>query len=108
MSDKEQTGKLLKSFGLQYMIDAVDRMGIYRAKVRENKWKEYIIGHHWRNYYEKLEYFSTNENLETKLRDIERSNRSTMQEKFPIDRPGPGETMAQYEERRDKAHMGQS
>jgi hypothetical protein len=80
MSDKSETKKLIKSFGLQYMIDAVDRMEIYFAAVKENKWKVYVIGKHWRNLYEKLEYFSSNENLKAKLEHMATVNTAKPQE----------------------------
>ena len=74
MSDKGQTEILLKRFGLEFMVSSVNRMKIYFETVRENKWTKYIIGKHWRNLYEKLEYFSTEENLKVKIQDTERSN----------------------------------
>jgi len=80
MSDKSETKKLIKSFSLQYMIDAVDRMEIYFAAVKENKWKVYVIGKHWRNLYEKLEYFSSNENLKAKLEHMTAVNSAKPQE----------------------------
>lgn len=75
MSDKGQTEGLLKAFGLDYMLAAVGRMGVYFDTVKENHWTEYIIGKHWRNLYEKLEYFSSDENLKSKLDEM-RASRS--------------------------------
>jgi hypothetical protein len=74
MSDKGKTEALLKSFGLNTMIYCVDRMKLYFDEVKKNKWTNYVIGKHWRNLYEKLEYFSSDENLYNKLQDTERAN----------------------------------
>lgn len=74
MSDKGKTEALLKTFGLEVMIYCVDRMKLYFDEVKKNKWTNYVIGKHWRNLYEKLEYFSSDENLYNKLQDTERAN----------------------------------
>jgi hypothetical protein len=49
-------------------------MKLYFDEVKKNKWKNYIIGKHWRNLYEKIGYFSSDENLYNKLVDTERAN----------------------------------
>jgi len=74
MSDKGKTEVLLKTLGLDSMIYCVDRMKLYFDEVKKNKWSNYIIGKHWRNLYEKIEYFSSDENLYNKLVDTERAN----------------------------------
>jgi uncharacterized protein YehS (DUF1456 family) len=74
MSDKGQTESLLKSYGLEGMLAAVDRMEIYFKAVKENGWKTYIIGKYWRNLYEKIQLFSSDENLERKITDTRKSN----------------------------------
>jgi len=74
MSDKGETEKLLKAFGLQYMKDAVERMALYFQECKAHGWKNFIIGKHWRNLYQKLEYFSDNENFYKKLEATKRSN----------------------------------
>ena len=74
MSDKGKTEDLLKSFGLDSMIYAVDRMKLYFDEVKKNRWTKYVIGKHWRNLYEKIEYFSSDENLYNKIKDTERAN----------------------------------
>jgi phage replication O-like protein O len=74
LSDKGKTEELLKELGLESMTAAVNRMKVYFDTVKQNKWTEYIIGKHWRNLYEKIQYFTSDENLEKKIIETMKAN----------------------------------
>ena len=75
LSDKKQTEALIKLHGLDLMLSAIDRMKKYFDAVSENKWTVFVIGKYWRNLYEKLEYFISDENLQQKLKSMAESNK---------------------------------
>jgi len=74
-SDKKKTEALLKLHGLEKMLAAVNRMRFYFDSVKSNKWTEYIIGRHWRNLHEKINYFISDENLDIKMTATAKSNK---------------------------------
>lgn len=75
LSDKKQTEGLLKLYGLEKMLAAVNRMRFYFDMVKKNKWTEYVISKYWRNLYEKIDYFISDENFDIKMAATAKSNK---------------------------------
>ena len=83
MTRKDDTENMLKTYDLETLKSAVDRMARYFEQVKFYKWRKYVLGRHWGNLLNRIGEFMTDDDLNVRLENTCRYN------KLPDSKPLP-------------------